>query len=150
MASDAKQEILAAERSAWAELHGLIDSVSPSDADKPGYYAEGWSAKDALGHIGAWLAEAGIVLEQIYADSYRPDEIDIDAMNDAFLEAMKDEPYDRIRAQAMAARTRMLHALSALPSVTEDALRWVRKSGPEHYGEHLPRLREWVDELQRR
>jgi hypothetical protein len=23
----------------------------------------------------------------------------------------------------------------------------VRKAGPEHYAEHLPRLREWVKEL---
>jgi len=24
---------------------------------------------------------------------------------------------------------------------------WIRKSGAEHYAEHLPRLREWVEEL---
>ena len=148
MKSKSKQEILTAESSAWSEIHGLIDSLTPVEAGKPGYYPEGWSAKDALGHIGAWLAEAGMVLEQINAGSYRADEIDIDAMNGKFLDSMRDVPYDDIRAQAMAARTRLLQALSALPEVSEAALRWVRKSGPEHYGEHLPRLREWVHELQ--
>jgi hypothetical protein len=32
-------------------------------------------------------------------------------------------------------------------SFTVEADRWVRKAGPEHYAEHLPRLREWVKEL---
>jgi hypothetical protein len=147
MKADSKQEILAAESSAWSEIHGIIDSLTPAEAGKPGYYPEGWSAKDALGHIGAWLAEAGIVLERIYAGSHRPDEIDVGAMNATFLDSMRHVPYDDIRAQAMAARTRMLQALSALPEVTQEALRWVRKSGPDHYGEHLPRLRGWVQEL---
>ncbi|MGH2794925.1 MAG: hypothetical protein ACRDKG_11545 [Actinomycetota bacterium] len=142
-----KDEILATESDDWSQIHRLIDSLSPEQAAKPSYYPEGWSAKDALGHIGAWLAEAGMVLEQIYAGSYRPDEIDIDAMNAKFLEAMRDVPFDGIRAQAMAARTRMLRALSALPEVTEEALQWVRKSGSDHYREHLARLREWVEEL---
>ena len=142
-----KSEILTAESSAWSEIHGLIDSLTPAEAAKPGYFPEGWSAKDALGHLGAWLAEAGMVLEQINAGSYVTGEIDIDAMNSKFLDSMRDVPYDDIRAQAMAARSRLLQALNALPDVSEDALRWVRKSGPEHYGEHLPRLREWVHEL---
>ena len=29
----------------------------------------------------------------------------------------------------------------------EEATWWVRKSGPEHYDQHVPRLQEWVDEL---
>ena len=28
-----------------------------------------------------------------------------------------------------------------------EADRWIRKAGPDHYTEHLPRLREWVSEL---
>jgi hypothetical protein len=30
-----------------------------------------------------------------------------------------------------------------------EADRWIRKSGPEHYAEHVPRLREWVGEIGR-
>ena len=147
MKADLKQEILTAESSAWSEVHRLIDALTPEEAGKPGYFEEGWSAKDALGHLGAWLAEAGIILEQIQVGSYRPDEIDIDALNARFLDAMRDVPYDDLRAQAMASRTRMLQALNALPDVTDEALRWVHKSGPEHYGEHLPRLRDWVQKV---
>lgn len=60
---------------------------------------------------------------------------------------MKDVRLDIVRAQAAAARTRMLLEWGELPEVTPEAAFWIRKAGAEHYGEHLPRLREWVAEL---
>ena len=140
-------DLLAAEDAGWAELHALIDSLTPEQATRPGYYAEGWTAKDLLAHIGAWLAEAGVMLERIAAGTYRPGEIDVDAMNQLSLEAMRDLDFPTIKAQAAAARTRMRHAWRELPEPSPDAAFWIRKAGPEHYGEHLPRLREWVEEL---
>jgi hypothetical protein len=41
----------------------------------------------------------------------------------------------------------MLTVWGRLRERTEAADRWVRKSGAEHDGEHLPRLQEWVAEL---
>ena len=57
-------ELMAREDAGWDELHALVDSLSPGQAEEPGYYAEGWSAKDALAHIGSWLAEAATILER--------------------------------------------------------------------------------------
>jgi hypothetical protein len=138
---------LVAEDAGWDELHALIDSLTPEQAERPGYFAEGWSAKDLLGHIGSWLAEAGLILERILVGTYRPEEIDVDTMNRQFSEAMADVPLDIVKAQASAARTRMLQAWRALRDVTPEAEFWIRKSGTEHYAEHLPRLREWVAQL---
>jgi Mycothiol maleylpyruvate isomerase N-terminal domain len=140
-------ELMAAEDAGWDELHALIDSLTPEELERPGYYVEGWSAKDLLAHIGSWLAEAGIVLERIRAGTYRSEEIDVDAMNKLSLEAMKDAPDGEVKAQASAARTRMLQAWAALSEMTPDADFWIRKAGAEHYEEHLTRLREWVPEL---
>ena len=119
-------------------------------AEHPGYYREGWSAKDALAHVGGWLAVAGAVLQQIREGTYRPGEIDIDAMNHRFLENLKDMPFDTIKPQATTARARMLQAWSELPELSPEAAFWIRKAGAEHYGEHLPRLREWIAELRSR
>jgi mycothiol maleylpyruvate isomerase-like protein len=141
------RDLLAAEDAGWNELHALMDSLTPEEAERPGYYAEGWSAKDLLAHIGSWLAEAGVILERMCVGTYRPEEIDVDALNKQFLEAMKGVPLDIVQAQAWAARTRMLQAWKSLPELTPEAAYWIRKSGAEHYGEHLPRLREWVAEL---
>jgi len=142
-------ELLAEEERLWTELHDLIDSLPPDKVEEPGYFEEGWSAKDLVAHIGSWLAEAGVVLERIRSGTYRPEEIDIDAINKTFYDAMHDVPFRDVKAQAFTARNRMLRAWRSLPEGSPEADRWIRKSGPEHYAEHLPRLREWVQELGR-
>ncbi len=139
--------LMAAEDAGWDELHALMDSLTPQETEQPGYYPEGWSAKDLLAHIGSWLAEAGVFLLRIRVGTYKHEETDIDAMNRTFLELMKDVPLQTVRAQASAARARMLLAWGELPELTPEAAYWIRKAGAEHYGEHLPRLREWVGEL---
>jgi hypothetical protein len=141
--------LLAEEERLWTELHGLVDSLPGDLVEEPGYFVEGWSAKDLVAHIGSWLAEAGVVLERIRVGTYRPDEIEIDAMNATFYEAWHDVAFPVVRAQAVVARNRMLRAWHSLPNDSPEADRWISKSGPEHYAQHLPRLREWVKELGR-
>lgn len=136
------------EKELWRELTDTCDSLTPEEREAPGYFREGWSVKDMLAHVGTWLAEAGVALQQIRAGTYRPEELDIEAMNRRFLEAMRYEPWDIVEAQAWTARARMLREWYELPDdISPEAGVWVRKAGPEHYHEHLPRLREWVGEL---
>ena len=140
-------EALAAEEVGWTELHSLIDRLTPEQALRPGYYPEGWSAKDLLAHIGVWLAEAGTMLERIAAGSYRHEDVDVDELNRLSLDAMRHIAFPTVKAQASAARTRMRRAVLELNEPSPEALWWIAKAGPEHYAEHLPRLREWVTEL---
>ena len=142
-----KREVLAEEERLWNELHAVLDSLTEQEALEPGYYPEGWSAKDVLGHIGSWLAEAGIALEQIRNGTYRPEELDIDALNEQCRIGMKDLTLRDVRLQSAAARHRLREEWANLPVVSAEAETWVKKAGPEHYAEHLPRLRAWVQEL---
>lgn len=144
-----RRTLLVEEDRAWDELHRLVDSLPEDKVAEPGYFEEGWSAKDLVAHIGSWLAEAGVVLERIRFGTYQPEEIDIDAMNQAFHDGMHGVPFAVVRAQGIAARNRMLRAWRSLPEESPEADRWIRKAGPDHYAEHLPRLREWVSELAR-
>jgi hypothetical protein len=144
-----KRTLFEDEDRAWSELHLLVDSLPVDKVDQPGYFQEGWSAKDLIAHIGSWLAEAGVVLERIRFGTYDWQEIDVDAMNQAFYDAMHDVPFSVVRAQGVASRNRMLRAWRSLPEDSPEANRWIRKAGPDHYSEHLPRLREWVNELAR-
>lgn len=146
---DPHRELLAEEDGLWTELHDLVDSLPADKVEEPGYFDEGWSAKDLVAHIGSWLAEAGVVLERIRAGTNRPDEIDIEAMNVSFYDSMHDVAFPDVRAQAFTARNRMLRAWRSLPERSPEADRWIRKSGPEHYAEHVPRLRAWVQEISR-
>jgi hypothetical protein len=142
-----RDQLFAEEQRLWTELHGLVDSLPADKVDEPGYFDEGWSAKDLVAHIGSWLAEAGVVLERIRFGTFRLDEIDIDAMNAVFYEHMRDVPFHDVRAQAFTAHERMLRAWRSLPEISDEADRWIDKAGPEHYAEHLPRLGEWVEEI---
>jgi hypothetical protein len=142
-------DLMTEEERLWTELHHLVDSLPEESVEEPGYFAEGWSAKDLVAHIGSWLAEAGVVLERIRFGTYRPEEIDINAMNQTFYESLHDVAFRDVRAQTTAARNQMLRAWRSLPERSQEADRWIGKAGPEHYAEHLPRLQEWVGELGR-
>jgi hypothetical protein len=58
-------ELMIAEEKLWTELQTLVDSLSENLVREPGYFEEGWSAKDLVAHVGGWLAEAGAALERI-------------------------------------------------------------------------------------
>jgi hypothetical protein len=72
--------------------------------------------------------------------------MDVEGMNAVFLEANRPQPLIVVHTEAYAARTRLLQEVGQLVDVTAEASVWLRKAGPEHYAEHLPRLREWVKE----
>ena len=135
------------ERRSWGEFQALLASLSPEQSERPGYFLEGWSAKDLLAHVAGWLAEAGQVLEQVRVGSFTGRDMDIEGRNAVFLEANRPQPLRVVHAEAYAARTRLLQEVGRLVGITTVADLWLRKAGPEHYAEHLPRLREWVKEL---
>jgi hypothetical protein len=136
------------ERERWTEIVTLCRSLSPEERVRPGYYHDPeWTVKDLVAHLGTWMAEAEIQLLQIEAGTYVEEPLDVDALNAQFLAAMHDQEWSTVWAQAFSGRAQMLTVWSRLHERTEAADRWVWKSGAEHHGEHLPRLREWVAEL---
>lgn len=142
-----KSRDLSGEAEAWHRLHAVMARITPEIAEIPGYYREGWTAKDAVAHIGTWMAEGAQMLRRIAAGTYREGEIDVDAENERFLAAMRDVPLDTVHLQCASARAELRRAWAELPKVTPAAEFWVHKAGPDHLAEHLPRLEAWVDEL---
>ncbi len=139
-----------AERRGWYEIVGLVRSLTSAECLAPGYYRNpDWSVRDVVGHLGTWLAEASVQLQRIGAGTYEGHDIDIDALNATFLEAMRGQPWEVAWLQANAGRSRMIEEWFALRQASDEAAWWIRKAGSDHYGEHLGRLREWVAELVR-
>jgi hypothetical protein len=148
LSTDARD--LPGEADSWHRLHALLNRITPEMASEPGYFEEGWTAKDAIAHIGTWMAQGAQMLRRVAAGTYRDNEIDVDAENERFLAAMRDVPLGTVHLQLAAAHSELLSAWNQLQTITPPAAYWVRKAGPEHVEEHLPRLEEWVDELERR
>jgi hypothetical protein len=138
---------LAGEEELWIRLHAVLVRLTPEIASVPGYFEEGWTAKDAVAHIGTWMAEGAQMLRRIAAGTYRDREIDVDAENQRFLAAMRDIDLETVHVQVASAHQQLLSAWHELPKVTKAATFWVRKAGPEHVREHLPRLEAWIEEL---
>ncbi len=131
----------------WHEVHSLVDSLTAEELLKPGYYPEGWTIRDLIAHLSAWLAEGGKQLEQIHAGTYRAGELDVEAANHRFSELTEGIPFGVVYVQAWASRWRLLGVWRDLIEITPPAVGWLDKVGAQHYDEHLPRLREWVAEL---
>jgi hypothetical protein len=139
---------LDAEAKGWRHLVEIVRSLTLEQRLAPGYYVDPvWSVRDVVGHIGTWLAEAGVQFERLQAGTYEGHDVDIDGLNATFLEAMHDQPWDVTWTQANAGRTRMRQAWTELREPSEEAAWWIRKSGVDHYEEHLDRLEVWVGEL---
>lgn len=139
-----------AEAKTWQRLHAVIGRLTPETASIPGYYSEGWTAKDAVAHLGTWMAEGAAVLRQLAAGTYREGELDVDAANARFLDAMRDIPFEVVHLQAAAAHSELRRAWMELPEISPASEFWVRKAGPDHLEEHLPRLEAWIVELTKR
>jgi Mycothiol maleylpyruvate isomerase N-terminal domain len=144
--TDVKRELLERDDAAWAELRSLIDGLTPEEAADPGYNGD-WSVKDLIAHIGSWFAEAATMLEQMRMGTYTRERIDVDGLNDRWVETWRDQELPVIKAELMAARARMLEEWDRLQDVDAEAKRWFSESTVEHYQEHLPRLREWIAQL---
>jgi hypothetical protein len=137
-----------AERRGWYEIAELVRSLTPAECLEPGYQRDpDWTVRDVVAHLGTWLAEAEMQFERISAGTYEGHAIDIDALNAEFLAAMQGHPWEVAWVQATSGRTRMIQEWYLLAEPTDEAAWWIRKSGSDHYAEHVARLRHWTAEL---
>ena len=145
-----RAELTAAEEAAWGEFMTVVSSFGPEEVEEPGYSDDGWSVKDLIAHIGAWHVIAARVFERVRQGTYRKQPYDVEALNRQYYEANKDLPPSVVKGECEASRNRMLGEWNELPEATPETAEWFRESGPEHYAEHLPRLREWAGAIRRR
>jgi hypothetical protein len=146
MSLELKRKLLRLEDGRWEAFEAELERVRPDQMLELGVTPD-WSVKDLLAHMGCWMAEAGLVLEQLRFGTYEGWDRDIDEVNAEFYEACKDLDLVSVRAEWYASRTRMLLAWFALEVIDAVAAEWFRESGPEHHDEHLPDLRGFADRL---
>lgn len=128
----------------WRGLTALFDQVPPERFEEPSVTAEGWSAKDVMFHVAAWLDEASEALDRERSGVPDPEPLDTDAKNAAFLEISQAMNAHDVRSRLEPSRDRMLRCWAALEAVTPNAWEWFDESGPRHYAAHVDELRAWI------
>jgi hypothetical protein len=142
---------LDAEQTGWYALTRVVRSLALEERLVPGYYRDpDWAVRELVWHIGTWLAEAETQIERQAGGTYEGHDIDIDALNTTFMQALGSQPWEVAWTQVHAARTRMILAFTALETRNDETAWWIRKSGADHYAEHFDRLLVWADELRAR
>jgi hypothetical protein len=128
---------------------GLLDGLTPSQLQRPGLTADGWSVKDLLWHVAVWCEDTARVLAEMRAGTWDGRDPSLesgwtDRMNRKAFERSRTMDLEDVRSAWLEGRRRMLEAFGALGEVTAQAEEWFDESGPSHYAEHLPDLEAWV------
>jgi len=133
------------EEQRWAELRVVLRRIPKARLEEPGVTDEGWSPKDVMFHVGAWLALAARQLERIREGTYAADDTTTDDRNRAWFALSQTLDISTVRAELESSRLMAHEALAGLTEVTPEAREWFEESAPLHYAEHLPDLVRWLD-----
>jgi hypothetical protein len=142
---DRKAELAKQEEEAFDGLHAIVEGLTHTDLEEIYSQEDGWTVKDLLWHIGCWSAEACRQLERVRAGTYEDQNWDTDRLNQEFLEASRRMVVETVKAEWVSSRNRLLQEWDALPEVTPDAEEWFFESTAEHYEDHVPALRAWLN-----
>ena len=144
--------VLEDEREAWRPYEQLADL--PDDAlQRPVDGAHGWSGRDLMGHMTAWIEVSLAAAKELAVNETSPTLARIDAeweergdeMNDALQAEWAALPLDEVRRRFREAPGELRGYLTVVPET-----RWIKHSQHqasfveetlEHYDDHLPELR---------
>jgi hypothetical protein len=139
--------LLAAEEDGWQALHGAFGRVPADRFEEPSLTPEGWSPKDAMFHVGGWLADCARALEQIRGGTFdraAEDALVTEDINRRWFELSRTMDAPTVRAELEASRMKARECFATLPEVTAEAWEWFEESGPLHYGKHVEDLEAWL------
>ena len=142
------ERLLAEEETGWRELHDVIVRMNDEQLQRSGLTPQGWAAKDAMFHIGAWMADFADQLERMRMGTFeeRVDTVsDIDRQNREWFELSQTLDLVTVKAGFASARARMVHEFRSLTEVTASAWGWFEESGPLHYRKHVEDLAAWAE-----
>jgi hypothetical protein len=142
---DDRARLLQEEGEGWERLHAVLGRIPRARLDEPGVTDDGWSTKDVMFHVGAWLAEAARQLERIREGTYVVEDDAVEDRNQAWFALSKTLDLSTVRAELESSRVMALGALAALAELTPEAREWFEESAGLHYAEHVPDLVRWLE-----
>jgi hypothetical protein len=151
-------ELLRAKRAEW---DAAIAEVPMDRMTEPGA-AGHWSVKDIIAHLTyheRWYADR--MQEVLRGEAYKPTELDAmhwEQRNPIIYERHRDQPLPDVLAESRQAFERLIEGAQALseafltePQAFEGApgpvriWQMLRGDVYEHYGQHIPSIRDWLE-----
>ena len=140
------------ERDAWRAYEALAE-LSDEDLERPVEAAHGWSGRDLMGHMAAWIEVSLAAAKELAVGETSPTmervEAEWSAGGDAMNAALQAEwaalPLDEVRRRFREAPGELRGYLTVVPEI-----RWIKHAEHqasfvgetlEHYDEHEPELR---------
>ena len=138
--------LLTDEAEGWRCLNTQFEAIPTERFEEPTLTPEGWSPKNAMFHVGAWLEDCARVLRQIREGTFRREEADkdIEATNREWFERSRDMDAAEVRTVLADGRHHAVESFLTLPRVTPAAWEWFEESGPLHYAKHVKDLEAWL------
>jgi Mycothiol maleylpyruvate isomerase N-terminal domain len=138
-----KEELLRREDESWASLVDAIGAVPQDRRDDPGV-VPGWSVHDMVWHCGYWAGFVVDVLRKIGRGESTDDDQDWDAINETVVQEGRSMSWDDVIVSSERNRTAVREALSALPTLTDEAVAEFGGETFEHYDEHATEIRAFA------
>ena len=151
-------EFFAREREVWSELAATWRGLPDEALLRPGACGPGWSVKDVMNHIAAWMKAALRVVPELALGRRAAAGHGVDQFNALHYAEAKDRSLAASRRCLNRARRDLLALVESLPAaqaldVDAGIGRWIKYSTYGHYGEHIHELtqfRERFDRSERR
>ena len=147
------------ERQAW---EALLVEVAEHGMTEPGLAGD-WTGKDVIAHITWYERETAVMLEEKALVGSELWQLPQDERNVPIYEESEDRDLEDVLAEAQSVFERLI---AAIESLTEEELldasrfrempdEWepwkvVASNSYEHYRQHIPGIRAWLDEAKRR
>ena len=146
-------EFLDEEREAWRPFEAL-PSLSDEDLARPCGVAHGWSGRDLMGHLLAWLENALAAARELAVGEESATIARSDAewdsrggevVNAELLERYRALPLDDLRARYASVPGELRGTLTVVPEARwvkhPDHMRWLMDETIDHYADHDVDLR---------
>lgn len=138
---------LAEDEARWRVLGETFARIPADRFEEPTVTPEGWSPKDVMFHVAAWMTACGNQLERMRAGTFdRTDEspASIQERNGELFEISRGMEPEDVRGEFWASHQRMCKELGLIGQLTSEAVEWFEESGPLHYAKHVEDLRGWL------
>ena len=133
----------------YENLYAIL-VMSLGDAEKLRPVLDGWSVKDVLAHVAAWLREGARGLEGVAQGRQGvlgSLDDDVDARNALFAEQWRDASVQEVETELHLAKDAIVRAMRALPpqrfAEGEPARHIVFEEGIDHFKEHAQQTYQW-------